>query len=126
MKKVLITGATSGIGKALALNYACQGWQVFACGRNQAALNELSENKQISYNQDFTDVQKNYNNQKNVPKNKISSNVIDNNMFSINDSKSSRESSPIGDFLLKKKIENDYYQKTKSLKSFKLKLNKVE
>lgn len=48
MKKVLITGATSGIGKALALNYARQGWQVFACGRNQAALNELSENKQIS------------------------------------------------------------------------------
>lgn len=48
MKRVLITGATSGIGKALAFNYARQGWQVFACGRNQAVLDALCENKNIS------------------------------------------------------------------------------
>ncbi len=39
---VLITGATSGIGKQLALDYAVAGWRVIACGRNQSALIELS------------------------------------------------------------------------------------
>lgn len=48
MKRVLITGATSGIGKALALDYARQGWQVYACGRNQSVLDDLSANKNIS------------------------------------------------------------------------------
>ncbi len=48
MKQVLITGATSGIGKALALAYAQLGWRVFACGRNQAVLQSLSENSHIS------------------------------------------------------------------------------
>lgn len=48
MKRVLITGATSGIGKALALDYARQGWQVFACGRNQRVLDELRKNDNIS------------------------------------------------------------------------------
>ncbi|ASA54877.1 SDR family oxidoreductase [Vibrio gazogenes] len=43
MSSVLITGATSGIGKQLAQDYARQGWQVLACGRNEAVLNELSE-----------------------------------------------------------------------------------
>jgi short-subunit dehydrogenase len=38
---VLITGATSGIGKRLALDYADSGYDVIACGRNQAVLNEL-------------------------------------------------------------------------------------
>lgn len=38
---VLITGATSGIGKQLAFDYAESGWQVIACGRNAAVLEEL-------------------------------------------------------------------------------------
>jgi short-subunit dehydrogenase len=38
MKHVVITGATSGIGEQLARDYARQGWQVTACGRNQDKL----------------------------------------------------------------------------------------
>ena len=41
MTAVFITGATSGIGKQLALDYAKQGWQVIACGRNQSVLDSL-------------------------------------------------------------------------------------
>lgn len=37
----LITGATSGIGEELARQYAADGSQVWACGRNQAKLDEL-------------------------------------------------------------------------------------
>ena len=40
---ILITGATSGIGKQLALDYLAQGDQIFAVGRNEKVLNELSE-----------------------------------------------------------------------------------
>ncbi|NVD06368.1 SDR family oxidoreductase [Vibrio sp. JPW-9-11-11] len=43
MKRVLITGATSGIGKQLAVDYAKQGVEVFACGRNQQVLDEMSD-----------------------------------------------------------------------------------
>lgn len=43
MKQVLITGATSGIGQQLALNYAQQGYQVWACGRNPEKLAALSQ-----------------------------------------------------------------------------------
>ncbi|CAE6905019.1 SDR family oxidoreductase [Vibrio alginolyticus] len=39
---VLITGATSGIGKQLAQDYAQSGWKVIACGRNERVLTELS------------------------------------------------------------------------------------
>lgn len=46
MKTVLITGTTSGIGKQLALDYAAQGWQVIACGRNLEKLNELQQQAQ--------------------------------------------------------------------------------
>ncbi len=42
MSCVFITGATSGIGRQLALDYAKSGWDVVACGRNRKALNELS------------------------------------------------------------------------------------
>lgn len=43
MPKVLITGATSGIGEQLAIRYANQMWEVVACGRNQQKLQQLSE-----------------------------------------------------------------------------------
>ncbi|GIU41762.1 short-chain dehydrogenase [Shewanella sairae] len=39
---VLITGASSGIGWQLAQDYIAEGWQVFACGRNQQALSQLT------------------------------------------------------------------------------------
>ncbi|MCY7295720.1 SDR family NAD(P)-dependent oxidoreductase [Alteromonas sp. a30] len=43
MQTVLITGATSGIGEALALLYARQDWNVIACGRNQQKLTALTQ-----------------------------------------------------------------------------------
>ncbi|WP_260258749.1 SDR family NAD(P)-dependent oxidoreductase [Vibrio intestinalis] len=42
MKTVFITGATSGIGEQLCRDYASQGFNVVACGRNQQKLNALS------------------------------------------------------------------------------------
>lgn len=42
MSAVLITGATSGIGRKLAEDYARLGWQVIACGRNQDRLQEMA------------------------------------------------------------------------------------
>lgn len=39
---VFITGATSGIGEQLALDYAEQGWHVYACGRNHQKLKSLT------------------------------------------------------------------------------------
>lgn len=41
--KILITGATSGIGKQLAMDYAAAGHHVVACGRNQDALRALEQ-----------------------------------------------------------------------------------
>lgn len=40
MKRILITGASSGIGQQLAHDYAADGWQVVACGRNLPKLEE--------------------------------------------------------------------------------------
>ena len=51
MSKVLITGATSGIGEALVHQYLKQGHDVIACGRNQQKLNQLAQDansKQLS------------------------------------------------------------------------------
>ena len=43
MKTVLITGASSGLGKSLALLYAEQGWRVIACGRSEQRLAQLAQ-----------------------------------------------------------------------------------
>ncbi|MBV7296584.1 SDR family NAD(P)-dependent oxidoreductase [Enterovibrio paralichthyis] len=45
MKRVLITGATSGIGLQLANDYAAGGWHVIACGRNATVLEALREGR---------------------------------------------------------------------------------
>ena len=48
-KVVVVTGAASGIGKALALKFAKEGWQVAASARREDLLNEMSSlNKNIS------------------------------------------------------------------------------
>lgn len=41
MKYALVTGATSGLGKEIAIRLAESGWYVFACGRNENALCEI-------------------------------------------------------------------------------------
>ena len=60
MKNIWITGASSGIGRALALKFAKEGWQVAASARRDNLLNELSGlNKNISsFPLDITDKDK--------------------------------------------------------------------
>ena len=41
--KILITGATSGIGEQLAVDYLRGGHDVFCCGRKISALSKLEE-----------------------------------------------------------------------------------
>ncbi|MCF8069110.1 MAG: SDR family NAD(P)-dependent oxidoreductase [Desulfobacterales bacterium] len=41
--RILITGATSGIGKQLALDYHAEGHEIWVAGRNEKALAELAE-----------------------------------------------------------------------------------
>jgi NAD(P)-dependent dehydrogenase (short-subunit alcohol dehydrogenase family) len=49
MNSVLITGASSGIGRQLAIDYAKAGYQVIACGRNSQRLRSLTHDRpQIS------------------------------------------------------------------------------
>ena len=43
-KKIWITGASSGIGKALAIKFAKEGWQVAASARREDLLKDLSKN----------------------------------------------------------------------------------
>ncbi|OXS17019.1 short-chain dehydrogenase [Zobellella denitrificans] len=43
MKRVLITGAGSGIGLQLARDYAADGWRVLACGRDRSRLEQALE-----------------------------------------------------------------------------------
>ena len=48
-KNVWITGASSGIGKALAIKFAKEGWQVAASARRKNLLEELSNNNSNIY-----------------------------------------------------------------------------
>lgn len=43
MRYALVTGATSGLGKEIAIRLSESGWCVFACGRNENALKEIKE-----------------------------------------------------------------------------------
>jgi len=43
MKTVVITGASKGLGRAMALRFAREGWRVCGCGRNKGALAELQK-----------------------------------------------------------------------------------
>ena len=60
MKNIWITGASSGIGRALAIKFAEKGWQVAASARREDLLNEISNlNKNISsFTLDVTDKEK--------------------------------------------------------------------
>ena len=59
-KVVWITGASSGIGKSLALKFAKEGWNVAISARRENLLNEISEsNPNIkSFPLDVTDENK--------------------------------------------------------------------
>jgi len=47
-KKIWITGASSGIGKALAEKFALEGWKVAVSARRKEILDEMANNKNIS------------------------------------------------------------------------------
>ena len=54
-KKIWITGASSGIGKAVAEKFANEGWKVAVSARRKEILDEMSNNKNIfSYPLDVT------------------------------------------------------------------------
>ena len=59
-KTIWITGASSGIGKALAIKFAKNGWNVAISARRENLLNEISQNhKNIkSFPLDVTDKNK--------------------------------------------------------------------
>tara|TARA_Y100000590_G_scaffold129703_2_gene148228 strand:+ start:279 stop:1043 length:765 start_codon:yes stop_codon:yes gene_type:complete len=44
LKKIWITGASSGIGKSLAIKFAKEGWQVAASARRENLLQDLNKN----------------------------------------------------------------------------------
>ena len=55
-KKIWITGASSGIGKALALKFSNEGWKVAVSARRVALLEELAKRENIfSYPLDVSD-----------------------------------------------------------------------
>ena len=47
-KKIWITGASSGIGKALALKFAKENWKVAVSARRKELLDEIAQNENIS------------------------------------------------------------------------------
>ena len=47
-KKIWITGASSGIGKAVALKFAKENWEVAISARRKELLEELAKNDNIS------------------------------------------------------------------------------
>ena len=47
-KKIWITGASSGIGKAVAEKFAQEGWQVAVSARRKELLDEMAKNQNIS------------------------------------------------------------------------------
>jgi NADP-dependent 3-hydroxy acid dehydrogenase YdfG len=49
-KTVLVTGATSGFGKAIATTFAANGWNCIITGRRKDRLQELSETLIANYN----------------------------------------------------------------------------
>jgi short-subunit dehydrogenase len=57
--RILITGATSGIGRSLTEQYVHQGYDVIACGRNEVKLHELKTQYKLSatFCFDLTDYQ---------------------------------------------------------------------
>ena len=46
-KKIWITGASSGIGKAVAEKFAKEGWKVAVSARRKELLDELAQNQNI-------------------------------------------------------------------------------
>ena len=72
-KKIWITGASSGIGKAVAEKFANEGWKVAVSARRKELLDELAKHKNISsfpldvtnqsqINDVFTDILNNFGN----------------------------------------------------------------
>lgn len=49
MKRVLITGASSGIGLQLARDYCADGWEVIACGRDQSKMHQVLGDLSVMY-----------------------------------------------------------------------------